>query len=391
MIRGDKSSPELEQELVLEAVSLDRSKDERICKILEGTLDWKLLLSIATQQGIFPLCCQRIMASAEKQIPPEEIKRWKELLKVNTQKNLRLTWKLINCVELLANNGIECVVLKGPIYAIQAYAALGLRQYTDLDILIHRIDFPKAYDLLEKSGYVPAFKLDKKLKEFEIRTDNHFLFYHQGDVFEVHCEIGQREINYPLRAELMWQDLSVVHIFDKDVYSLSVENTITYACLHGAMHSWNQLKWIVDLAYLCQSISEISWPTLMDHARCKGLFRQVCLGLLLAEALVDVELPLLVHNQIKTDRFAQVLASRVKTNLFTISNEPPLIADLKFYLRTRERWQDRLKLLLDVIFIPKQRDWLTVSLPENLFFLYYVFRPLRLLYRLGKLVFTILF
>ena len=324
------------------------------------------------------------MALAEKQIPLEEIKRWKELLKINTQKNLRLTWKLIKCVELLANNGIECVVLKGPIYAMQAYGAVTLRQYADLDILIHQIDFPKTYDLLEQSGYVPAFKLDRKLIKFEIRSGNHFSFIQQGDLLEIHWEIAPLANVHPLSAQQMWQQLISVQVFDKNICTLSPENTIIYTCLHGAIHSWNQLKWIVDLAYLCQSFSEKAWLVLFEHAKHMGLFRQVCIGLLLAENLVDVDLPLSVRQLIKTDRYAHVLASQVKASLFKRSYEPPLFVDFMFYLQTRERWRDRFFYLLTLIFMPKQQDWLLISLPEHLYFLFYIFRPIRILFKVVK-------
>ena len=70
----------------------------------------------------------------------------------------------MECVNLLADNGVEHVVLKGPIFALQAYHNLSLRQFSDLDILIHPKDFPKVYDLLEASGFVPKHKLGRKQK-----------------------------------------------------------------------------------------------------------------------------------------------------------------------------------------------------------------------------------
>jgi hypothetical protein len=39
LIQGDTISPDIEYELVLAAISLDRSKDERICEIANGKLD----------------------------------------------------------------------------------------------------------------------------------------------------------------------------------------------------------------------------------------------------------------------------------------------------------------------------------------------------------------
>jgi hypothetical protein len=261
----------------------------------------------------------------------------------------------------------------------------------DLDILIHQIDFPKAYDLLVQAGYTPAFTLNNRQKKFEIRTYNHFQFNRQGDVFEVHWLITQQEFIFPLLTEQMWQEVRSINIFDKEIYSLSPENTILFSCLHGAKHGWKQIKWILDLAYLCQSFPENAWIILIEHAKHMGLYRQVCLGLLLTVDLVDAKLPGKVLDLINKDHHAQVLVTQVKAGLFKEPSKPSIFGDFLFYLRTRERWRDRLNNLLDLIFLPKQRDWITFSLPENLFFLYYFFRPLRLLYKLGKAVISALF
>jgi hypothetical protein len=53
----------------------------------------------------------------------------------------------------------------------------------------------------------------------------------------------------------------------------------------------------------------------------------------------------------------------------------------RFFLRERERWRDRLYLVLDESFVPKQVDVLSWPLPEALFPVYYGYRPLRLVYK----------
>ena len=329
------------------------------------------------------------MALAEQHILPDEFFRWKALFHAHTQNNLRLTWKLVECTELLSNNGIECIVLKGPVYAIQAYGDLTLRQFSDLDILIHQVDFPKAYNLLEQSRYDPIFKLNDKQKKFQIWSAIHFSFYRQGDIFEVHWNIDPLRGIHHLAPEEIWQQLNSIHVFDQDFFTLSQENTILYTCIHGAKHGWTQLKWIVDLAFLSQSLSEKNWLVLMEHAKSKGLFRQVCLGLSLAVDTIDLELPLQILDELNRNRGAKQLAYQVKQSLSKRTNQPSPTDGYKFYLMSLERWQDRLHYMFGLIFIPEPNDWLKSSLPENLYFLYYLIRPIRLLIKYGKTAFSI--
>lgn len=322
------------------------------------------------------------MVLADKNIPEQELSIWKDAEQVNTQRNIRLSWKLIECIELLTDNSIDCLVLKGPVFAIQAFGDLSKRQFSDLDILIHRADFSTAYDMLVQSGYHPAISLENKQKCFLLKTDNHFSFRRQEDIIEIHWDISPKENIHPLSSLIMWQGVDSIQLYEKNVETLSLKNTIFFMCMHGAKHCWNQLKWIVDLAYICKSLSENTLLTIIEQARQIGLFRQVSLGLLLAKQLVDLALPYKIMQIIEKDSQIQALVSQVKENMFVEAPASTQIESYIFYLRTRERWQDRLLYLIDIIFLPKTPDWLAISLPESLFFLYFLIRPIRLLYNL---------
>ena len=387
--RSNEDSRSLEDELLIASVSLDQTKVDRIPAILENPLDWSLIIQSAIHQGILPIFCLRILSAAERGLPPKVLELINAKLQVHRQSIVRLTWKLVQCVEALTSNGIETIILKGPILALQAYGDLNMRQFSDLDILIHQTDFPKVYDLLVKSGYTPVFKLDDRQKNYIRRTDNHFQFKRQGDMLEVHWEIGPLENIHPLTAELMWQEINTVQLFDKELWALSLENTILFLCLHGAKHGWKQLKWIVDLAYISRSCHEDDWIRLIEQARRYGLLRQVCLGLLLAEELVDAALPTMIQDNINEDRQAELLASKVKAGLFGDHSQPSLLESYLFYLQTRERWGDRLHYLIELLLLPKKPDWLMITLPENIYILYYLIRPIRLIYLAGKAAFHI--
>jgi hypothetical protein len=244
---------------------------------------------------------------------------------------------------------------------------------------VHPIDFPKAYAVLEDAGYSPAFKIDKKQTKYLVRTDNHFSFKRQGDIIELHWGAAPQENIYPIAEELLWQDLNAVQVLDKELYTLSFENTVIFICLHGAKHGWKQIKWIVDLAYLTQSIPESHWFNVLEYARRLGFFRQVCLGLLLSKDIVGAVLPSKVEDLIKIDKHAQQITYDVRASLFKSPRKPNLLGEYLFYLDTRERWKDRLHFLIDVILKPKTPDWRLILLPENLFYFYYIIRPIRLL------------
>jgi hypothetical protein len=301
-----------------------------------------------------------------------------------------LAWKLVQFVDFLSSKGIEIIVLKGPVFALQAFGDLAMRQYSDLDVLIHAEDFSTVYELLCQSGYSPIFELGSKQKKFKVLSDNHFSFSLQGDVFEVHWKIAPQENVYPTTPEQMWQGLHPILVLDREISALSPETTILFACLHGAKHGWRQLKWIVDLAYLGQSMQNINWHILLEYAKNRGFYRQVCLGLLLTKNLVGASFPPKINELIHAEQSAQRLAAQVKGRLFDTANASSHFEDYRFYLQTRERWRDRMYYLLNMTFFPKQDDWLHFTLPEPFYPLYYLFRPLRLLVVIGQASLNIL-
>ncbi len=367
-----------EHDLILTAVSLNPVSSSRIIEILRGPVDWALFRNLAIKNGILPLCSHRLLSIAHGQIPPDEITYFNDVLLASKDSNLRLTWKLIECLDLLDKNGIDALTLKGPVLALQAYGDLNLRHFIDLDILVRRNDLPKAYQILARSGYTPTMIVDSRQLKFLVNSDNHFSFIRQGDTFELHWEIGPYENIHPLTQELVWQNLTTFRVYEKEIYTLSPENTIFYTSLHGAKHGWKQLKWIVDVAQLFCSYPENSWLTLFEQAQKFGLFRQLSLGLILAEDMVGISLPTRIHDLIRSDYRARELSSQVKASLFNDQQPTTQEEDYLFYLKTRERLLDRLHYLFDLIILPKKPDWLIVSLPEKLYFLYYLLRPLRL-------------
>lgn len=154
--QSDKYQVDLEFNLMRACISLDQRRDKRIYEILDITINWSRFYILSTQHGIFPICCKQLLSLKDAHLPPEAILKWEEAFETNTQNNLRLSWKLIHCLELLSKNGIESIVLKGPVFAIQIYRDITLRQFSDLDILIHQTDFSKVYEILLQSGYIPS-------------------------------------------------------------------------------------------------------------------------------------------------------------------------------------------------------------------------------------------
>jgi hypothetical protein len=117
------------------------------------------------------------------------------------------------------------------------------------------------------------------------------------------------------------------------------------------------------------------------HAR-----RTLLLGLSLARRLLDAPLADEVVREIEADPGLAALAAEAEARLF--GEEPEdgeeTAANLRFNLRARDRVADRARYAARWLFAPTPEDWRWAHLPDALFPLYRVLRPVRLLLRHGR-------
>jgi hypothetical protein len=368
-----------EQELVLDSIHLDRSKDGRICELLQKELDWPAVLQIAEFNKVQPLLYQRLKTLGQGHVPAEVMSFMQQIYQANARRTLRLALKLLHLQDLFNSQGIECIPFKGPAFAIQAYGDLFLRYFTDLDILVHKRDIPRIYPLMANSGYSPEIPIGIIGPKRLVRVNKDFHFTYQGDFLELHGEVVEGAFAYPIEPEYFWHGRQSIQLLGREIQVLSPENNLLMVCLQATMDRWDQLKWIADMAHLCQASTNLDWVALMEQVKRLGFHRMLCLALQLAEEPGGAAFPPEVRARFLADRSARLLAEQVRSRLAPEGETKRIFGNTGFFLRFRERLSHRLYYILDQIFIPKQVDWISIPLPDALSPLYYLIRPIRLL------------
>src|SRR5262249_13013602 len=122
--------------------------------------DWDKGLAMAAAHGMRPLLYPFLNDSAIAAIPDRVIATLQEFTRQNLRKNLGMTGELILLLRLFAERGVNVIPFKGPTLAALAYSDLGLREFGDLDLLIARLDFMEAQELLIAQGYQPEILLN---------------------------------------------------------------------------------------------------------------------------------------------------------------------------------------------------------------------------------------
>jgi hypothetical protein len=161
------------------------------------------------------------------------------------------------------------------------------------------------------------------------------------------------------------------------------EDLLVVLCFHGARHMWERLAWLCDVHRLLQT-EEIHWDRAFARAQRFGARRALGLGPWLCHRTLDAPLPADVLNRVRTDRTVMPLADEVHERLFRDFLGPSFSLGRQFHrfqLRCMDRRHDQARYLLRSVVVPQPEDWNAVPLPEPLFPLYYLIRPIRLAFR----------
>jgi hypothetical protein len=361
---------------------LDAAKREQIRRLLREDLDWRYLLALADRHGMIPLLyCH--LKSVSAAVPPQIIAQLRDDSYEISRSNLSLTGELIKLLDLLEAHDLQAIPFKGPALALLAYGDVGLRQFTDLDILVRKRDALRVRELLVDRGFKPEPELTRGQEAALLRFDCAYTFVDaKGVVLDVHWDFAPRYFSFDIDPNRLWGRLEPIAIGGKQLLTLSPEDLLLCLCIHGFTHIWERLGWICDIASLIER-EHIDWQFVLQNASRMGSQRVLSLGLFLAGELLEVPIPQEVSGKLADAAVAE-LGRQIQKQLLAPRNAAVgIFAETRIHLKMRERKWDRVRACLRLVATPRSYDWRSLSLPEWLFFLYYLLRPVRLAQKYG--------
>jgi hypothetical protein len=354
-------------------------------RLLETDLDWEYLFAMAHRHSVVPLIQHQLDRSASEAIPGPILSRLRRRTDENTRQNLLLSGELHKLMGRLQTQGIQAVPFKGPTLALRAYGDVALRQFGDLDILVHRCDVLKIKQLLAADGFKAIPELNRAQEAALLRFDCAYNFGNDRQVlFDVHWQLAAPYFSLGIDLDRVWERLEAVTLNGHELPSLSTGDLLVALCLHGATHGWERLGWIADVAGLMAHSPDLDLQAVLAEAGARGHGRMVTLGLFLAKDLLGAPLPAALWENVSADVVVVRLAHEVKQRLMELQPAPVgVVGELRMQLQIRERLRDKLSSAIRLSLVPRSYDWMPLPLPGWLSVLYYPWRPLRLAGKYG--------
>jgi hypothetical protein len=372
--------PEVDLLLLCARAHLDEQRRQRIRDLVSQNLDWDYLLQLADRHGLQPLLHWHLTAICPNTVPQEPQQQLRVAFQRVSALNILLMHELQKLIGLFAENEVTAVPYKGPALALQLFGNVALRQFSDLDLLVHPRDVLRARDLLLRAGYEPLPPLTEGQQAVLLRTQCNLPFGREQRrmIVELHWKVSAPSFARPFETEDFWSRLVDGKLETTNIKLPATEDLLLALCIHGSKHLWERVAWIADIAGLISSETELNWEGLISRARRTGSERMLLLGLQLAERLLEVNLPDEVKAALKADAKVGFLADGVVRDLFTPDLTPSGISGyFLFQIKARRRLRDKLN-YLRFTFTPNEEDLVRFNLPSSLSFLYYLVRPVRL-------------
>jgi hypothetical protein len=356
----------------------------RLRQLLDGALDWDFILSFAESHSLIPLLYSHLHAHAPEKAPRAVYEKLREQFRRISALNMFLSGELRRLLKLFAAHEIDAIPYKGPALAAKAYGNIALRHFGDLDILVRRRDVLRVMNLLVAEGYALHPPLNDVQQSLMLRTQCNLPFTRDAHrlIVEIHWRVSARLFSSPLDEETLWDNLHRDTFEGTTIKALAPEDLLLSLCVHGTKHLWERLSWITDIAQLLEVHPDLNWASLLERARRTGTERMLLLGLYVAHDLLGARLPEQVKGLMQADLEIVPLANQVYAGLFEDGNAGGMSGYFIFQLKARRRLRDKFNYCRYVI-SPTEEDLTLLSLPAPLSFIYYLLRPLRMIWTGG--------
>lgn len=346
-------------------------------------IDWPRLFELAGRHRMIPLLHRSL---ADAPLPADAAAELRALNRAEVHRGLALAAELRRLLGALAAAGVEALAYKGPALAAQAYGDLSLRSFIDLDLLVRPGDVPRALGVLGREGYAPALHLSPAQERYFRGVDGDYQLVHRttGLLVELHARVSSERFCMPIETDALMRRARSVALGGGEVRTLGDGDLLLVLCVHGAKHRWKRLEWLAAVAALLRAgRGEVA--AVLARATEVRARRTVLLGLALARRLLGAPLSDAGIREIEGDAPLAALVDEAERRMFDeeAGDGEETVANLAFNLRARDGAMDRARYAWRWLFGPSPEDWRWARLPDALFPLYRVLRPVRLLLRHG--------
>jgi len=318
--------------------------------LIRHGINWRYLVRSAIYHRVVPLLYRNLRQTSTNSIPPAVANKLQHHYEAIARRNLFLTAKLLQLIDLLEAHHIPAIPYKGPALAFLAYGDVTLRQFGDLDILVHPHDYLTTQNLLLAHGYRLAVDWGW---ECSLVDDSHRV------CVDLHQGIMPEKFRFHLDFQSLQQRLEALPLAGGKIKTFYPEDMLLILCIQlvkdGLESNPLRLIKVCDIVELLRAYPELDWGRVLKEVRRLGCPRMLLASLSVAHKLLGASVPELPLRSVTSPNLGDLTAHICHKIIYKVG-----------YHR------------FNLTLVPNERDRAFVALPESLSALYYLIRPIRL-------------
>jgi Uncharacterised nucleotidyltransferase len=255
-----------------------------IRQLLKEGVDWTLFVRKAIDHALAGLAGHTLARLASDMVPADILDAFQSFIEQTRKNNRALLGELCQLLESLAAVQVEAIPYKGPVLAMQAFGDPGLREFRDLDFLIHDRDLPQTIKTMCDQGYerLPKNLTAAQLDVLHRLQGEDFMVKRDVATVEPHTRLTPQKMALDIDYDGLWRRARRENIFGHQVLTLEPEDTLVLLAIHGGKELWWDIKWAVDVSAFIASHPGLDWNVIAERARAQGCLRMLLVATSLA-------------------------------------------------------------------------------------------------------------
>ena len=229
-----------EDKLILSSIKINPSVSEleQIDNLILEVKDWDYLTKTIIDRGIAPLLFKKLPFFKNKSLIPEAVQaKLQQTYFITISRGTLLLNYFQHIAKAFSNQGIAVIALKGVYLSENLYHDIGLRQFSDIDLLVHEEDGERCLDILRNLGYraVSALKLSEFVSsQFDIVHYTPMVL--NGVSIEIHIKLHRKGEMYNVLTSELWKNAMAVTVNKCNVLALEINDLLIHLCVHLDKH-----------------------------------------------------------------------------------------------------------------------------------------------------------
>ena len=381
---------QLVSELLVRCLRVD--PDDTLIQDLRDLADasWHDLLDDAMKHGVAPLLHHRLQTLKNVGLPPPVSERLRDLYLHNHLRNAAVLEQLDEIASAAAAHGARLIPLKGAHLAKWVYDEPALRPMLDLDLLVRPSDELLLRRALVQSGYEDIRHCD----DIDYTKLHHLkpLSKRGGVRVEVHRALAPPDAPFIVDVAAIWARATTNHE-GTGASLLAPDDVLLHLCAHTAYND----EFCVGLLAFCDIDATVrryndtlDWGRFVTTANADGRSRFAYAALHITHRLLDTAIPQPVLTALEHAATDEKVIDEATAYVLGPAEDVPTTVKL---LDGAGSTTARLGTIARSIFPPPDglRKTYRLRRGAKAVYLFYLYRPIELMWRRGREVLGILF